>query len=80
MDTNNEPESAATQSDPVADRSLSGPLLVASLLLLLSLVWALYDELFAERPWKYYQRHFTKTYDAYLKKLEDFLLQLSLPA
>jgi mono/diheme cytochrome c family protein len=69
MDTNNEPESAATQPDPVADRSLSGPLLVASLLLLLSLVWALYDELFGERPWKSYQRHFTTAYNAYLKKL-----------
>jgi cytochrome c551/c552 len=69
METNHEPENAATQPDPVADRSLSGPLLVASLLLLLSLAWGLWDELFAERPWKYYQQHFAKAYDAYLKKL-----------
>src|SRR5258708_9129010 len=69
METNNEPDNAATQPDPVADRSLSGPLVVASLLLVLSLVWGLYDELFAERPWKYYQRHFAKAYDTYLKKL-----------
>src|SRR5262245_1782122 len=69
MDTDHEPESASAQPDPVADRSLSGALLVASLLLFLSLIWALYDELFVERPWKRYQRQFTAAYSAYLKKL-----------
>jgi cytochrome c2 len=48
---------------------LSGPLLVCSLLLALSLGWALFDELLGQRPWKAYQTRFVKLYTAYLKKL-----------
>src|SRR5215472_6989121 len=66
---NHEPDNLASQPDPVADSSLSGPLLVASVLLFLSLVWALYDELFVERPWKRYQRQFATAYNAHLRKL-----------
>lgn len=55
--------------DPIADRSLSAHLLIASVLLLLSLVWALYDEIIAQRPWKGYQREFVRLYTAHLKKL-----------
>ncbi|HXG91850.1 MAG TPA: c-type cytochrome [Blastocatellia bacterium] len=54
------------EPDPIADRSLSVPLLVFSLLLVASLVWALYDEVFGQRPWKDYQRDFIGTYSAIL--------------
>src|ERR1044072_7519729 len=55
--------------DPIADKSLSGLILVTSVLLFLSLVWALADELFLERPWKRYQERFITAYSTYLQKL-----------
>ncbi|HXG32211.1 MAG TPA: hypothetical protein VNJ11_02515 [Bryobacteraceae bacterium] len=55
--------------DPIVDSSLSRPLLVSSVLLVLSLAWALYDEIYAMRPWKSYQKRFQKTYAAFLNTL-----------
>src|ERR1035441_280381 len=69
MDADNEDPRGASQPDPLAEGALSGPLLAASVLLFFSLVWGLYDELFAERPWKSYQRQFVAAYSTYLKKL-----------
>ncbi|MCS6806786.1 MAG: c-type cytochrome [Acidobacteriota bacterium] len=56
--------------DPIADKSLSGPTLLFSTLLILSLIWALWDELEGQRPWKDYQRDFVRLYANHLKKLE----------
>ena len=39
-----------TNDDPVVNSSLSVPLLVSTLILMLTLVWALYDELYTMRP------------------------------
>src|SRR3972149_2278380 len=55
------------QDAPIVSRSLSGPLLLASLLLLGSLAWALYDEFYGLRPWKSYQQRFVTLYATYLK-------------
>jgi cytochrome c551/c552 len=55
--------------DPIADRSLSGPVLIGAALLFLSLGWALYDEIFFQRPWKSYQREFVRTYTRFLNRL-----------
>jgi cytochrome c2 len=66
---NQEKQTAGTEPDPIADTSLSGPILVCSILLFLSLVWALYDELIAVRPWKDYQRDFVRLYTSYLQAL-----------
>ncbi|MBI4462619.1 MAG: c-type cytochrome [Acidobacteria bacterium] len=49
---------------------MSGPVLLASLLLLASLVWALYDEFYGLRPWKDYQKRFQALYADYLEKLK----------
>ncbi len=43
------------------------PLVISSVLLLLSLAWGLYDEVYATRPWKGYQAQFVKLYSSYLK-------------
>ncbi|MGD0778055.1 MAG: c-type cytochrome [Candidatus Solibacter sp.] len=59
----------AKTPDPVVDGSLSGQIVVFSVLLFFSLVWALFDEIGFERPWKRYQQQFTKLYAAHLKKL-----------
>src|SRR5215471_5338117 len=55
------------EKDPVVTSSLSKPLFVSSLLLVLSLIWGLYDEMYATRPWKGYQARFIKAYSRYLK-------------
>ena len=62
------PETPAPDQDPVVIQSLSLPLLVVSLLLVLSLVWAVYDEVFGLRPWKRYQERFVKAYTRFLVK------------
>src|ERR1044072_236405 len=58
----------APEPDPIADRSLSVPLLVSSLLLVLTLIWSLYDEVLGQRPWKKYQKDFVSLYSDYLDK------------
>jgi mono/diheme cytochrome c family protein len=65
VDPDNKPPASGT--DPVTGTSLSGPLLVGSLLLCLALVWALYDEAIGQRPWKSYQTQFRARYTAHLK-------------
>src|SRR5579864_5645984 len=53
--------------DPVVESSLSRPLFIWSALLLLSLGWALYDEVYGIRPWKSYESQFAKVYTRYLR-------------
>lgn len=55
------------EKDPVVSSSLSKPLFISSLLLLLSLGWALYDEVYGIRPWKNYQSRFVRVYSRWLR-------------
>ncbi len=57
--------------DPIADRSMSGPLLVTALLLVVTLIWSLYDEVVGQRPWKSYQKSFVDSYSKYLGKAKS---------
>ena len=57
------------EPDPIADRSMSGLLLIFSLLLIGTLVWSLYDEVFGQRPWKSYQAEFVDRYKAKLTRM-----------
>jgi uncharacterized coiled-coil DUF342 family protein len=52
--------------DPVVHSSLSKQLFIWSALLLLSLVWGLWDEMYGIRPWKSYQARFEKEYAKFL--------------
>ncbi len=52
--------------DPVVHSSLSKPLYFWSALLVLSMVWGLYDEMYGIRPWKSYEARFQKLYSRYL--------------
>src|SRR5262245_61775725 len=56
------------EKDPVTSSSLSKPLVISSALLLLSLAWALYDEVWGIRPWKSYQARFIQVYSKFLKQ------------
>jgi len=54
--------------DPVVHSSLSKPLFIWSALLVLSLAWGLYDEMYGIRPWKGYEAKFQKLYGNYLRQ------------
>lgn len=57
------------QPDPITTKSLSVPLLVSMLLLMASLVWAVYDEVEVMRPYKDYQARFRGYYTGFLMNL-----------
>ena len=57
------------QRDPIVARSTSAILLISTLLLVGSGVWALWDEAYAQRPWRGIQREFVKRYTTYLKSI-----------
>ena len=56
------------EKDPVVNSSLSKPLFISAALLLLSLGWGLYDEVYGTRPWKGYQARFEKVYSRFLRE------------
>ena len=64
-----EPEVPA--HDPIVSRSTSGIMLLCALLLTGSLVWALWDETFGQRPWKGIQQEFVSRYTRYLKSIRS---------
>src|SRR6185369_1433325 len=52
--------------DPVVHSTLSKQLFIWSALLVLSMAWGLYDEMYGIRPWKGYEARFEKLYSKYL--------------
>src|SRR5689334_1529565 len=58
------------EKDPVVHSSLSKPLFISSVILILVMGWALWDEIYGIRPWKSYQAKFIKTYSKFLKGTE----------
>lgn len=60
----------APEEDPMVSSSLSWPIAISSLLLSLSLVWALYNEGWGLRPWVSYQDRFVSIYTDYLNRLK----------
>jgi cytochrome c2 len=57
------------EKDPVVHSSLSKPLFIWSAVLVLSMVWGLYDEVYGIRPWKGYEARFEKLYRRYVNDL-----------
>lgn len=62
-------ERPVPEEDPLIHSSLSGPIAISALLLILTLVWALYNEAWGLRPWVSYQKQFVTLYTEYLNKL-----------
>ncbi len=62
------PEDNQVQPDPITTKSYSVHLLVSMLLLMGSLVWAVYDEVELMRPYKEYQARFRAYYTGFLMK------------
>lgn len=64
------PKKPPVGDDPVLNRSLGRILLVSSLLMVVSLLWALYDETYGLRPWKDYQKRFVSLYSRHLRQIQ----------
>jgi len=54
--------------DPITSRSFTFPLLITSFLLILTVAWSFYDEVYGLRPWREYQSRFAKAYTIFLQK------------
>ena len=61
------PEKPVSENDPLVQKSLATWYVVAMVILMASLFWALWDEDFGQRPWKAYQHTWKDRYSAFLK-------------
>ena len=59
---------ASKPDDPITTSSFAFPLLIVSFLLILTVAWSFYDEVFGLRPWRSYQQRFASAYAGYLQK------------
>ncbi len=62
------PSQLSRPDDPITSSSFTFPLLIASFILILTVAWSFYDEVFGLRPWRSYQTRFAAAYSSYLKK------------
>src|ERR1700687_5909469 len=61
------PDKPILDNDPVVSKSLAPHYLIAMVLLMASLFWALWDEDFGQRPWKAFQHEWKTRYSAFLE-------------
>lgn len=62
------PEQPIPEQDPVVTKSYALHYMIAMLILMATLFWALWDEAYGQRPWKAYQREWKTRYMALLQK------------
>ncbi len=61
------PDKSISNDDPVVSRSFAPHYVVAMVVLMATLFWALWDEDFGQRPWKAFQHEWQARYGAFLK-------------
>jgi cytochrome c551/c552 len=61
------PDKHVSDNDPVVSKSLAPHYVVAMLILMATLFWALWDEDFGQRPWKAFQHEWKDRYSVFLK-------------
>jgi hypothetical protein len=61
------PEKPISENDPVVSKSLAPHYVIAMVVLMATLFWALWDEDFGQRPWKTFQNEWKDRYTAFLK-------------
>ncbi len=61
------PEKPISENDPLVSKSLAPHYLIAMLVLMATLFWALWDEDFGQRPWKAFQQQWKDRYTSFLK-------------
>jgi cytochrome c551/c552 len=60
-------DSLNSQDDPVVSKSLAPHYVIAMVVLMATLFWALWDENFGQRPWKTFQQKWVSRYSAFLE-------------
>jgi cytochrome c551/c552/transcription termination factor NusB len=61
------PDKPIPDDDPIVSKSLAPHYVVAVILLMATLFWALWDEDFGQRPWKNFQQEWKNRYSSFLK-------------
>jgi hypothetical protein len=61
------PEKPIPENDPVVSKSLAPHYVIAMVILMATLFWALWDEDFGQRPWKAFQHEWKDRYSTFLK-------------
>ena len=61
------PEKPIPDDDPIVSKSLAPHYVIAVIILMATLFWALWDEDFGQRPWKAFQQEWKTRYSAFLK-------------
>jgi cytochrome c2 len=61
------PEQRVPENDPIVSKSYAAHYVIAMLILMVTLFWALWDESFGQRPWKALQQEWKGRYSAFLK-------------
>ena len=60
------PEQRVPDNDPIVSKSYAAHYMIAMLILMVTLFWALWDESFGQRPWKAFQHEWKDRYTAFL--------------
>jgi cytochrome c2 len=61
------PEQRVPENDPIVSKSYAAHYVIAMLILMATLFWALWDEQFGQRPWITFQQQWKGRYSAFLK-------------
>ncbi len=65
------PKQPIRKPDPIVSKSWALHYLVAMLILMATLFWALWDENYGQRPWKAFQHEWKQRYSTFLKTAES---------
>ncbi|HEV2468700.1 MAG TPA: c-type cytochrome [Candidatus Sulfotelmatobacter sp.] len=60
------PDKPIPEQDPITSKSYAAHYVIASILLIATLFWALWDEAWGQRPWKAFQDEWKDRYSAFL--------------
>ena len=58
------PEKPIPEQDPITSKSYATHYLIATVILIATLFWALWDEAWGQRPWKAFQEQWKERYSA----------------
>ena len=60
------PDKPIPEQDPITSKSYAPHYVIATILLIITLFWALWDEAWGQRPWKAFQEQFKQRYSGFL--------------
>src|SRR5499427_4860721 len=60
------PDKPIPEQDPITSKSYAAHYVIATIILIITLFWALWDEAWGQRPWKAFQEQWKQRYSAFL--------------